>query len=81
MERFYPIGTPGQPWGPEEKAAWLAQRQIQRSYHDEVRARLEGLGPELRVSSYGALSIDPQRYPLLAVAPEAIHSNAVDCPD
>ena len=69
MERFYPIGTPGTPWGPEEKAAWLAQREIQRSYHDEVQARLEGLGPEFRVSSYGALSIDSQRYPLLAVEP------------
>ncbi|MCA9686299.1 MAG: M14 family metallocarboxypeptidase [Myxococcales bacterium] len=69
MDRFYPIGTPGRPWGPDEKAAWLAQREIQRSYHDEVRARLEGLDPALRVSSYGALSIDPERYPLLAVTP------------
>lgn len=65
--RFYPIGTPGQAWGDAEKAQWYESRPIQRSYRDEVLSRLESLGKQLGVEQYGALSIDPERYPLFAV--------------
>lgn len=67
MERFYPIGTPGQPWTAAEKAAWLNTQKIQRSYRDEVLERLERLDSQFVVEPYGALSVDPARYPLLAV--------------
>ena len=67
VERFYPIGTPGEPWTEADKAAWLERRAIQRSYADEVRSKLERLGPGFVVEAYGALSIDPERYPLLVV--------------
>ena len=67
MDRFYPIGTPGQPWTDVEKAAWYDSRRIQRSYRDEVLARLDSLGDGLVVQQYGALSIDRERYPLMAV--------------
>jgi hypothetical protein len=66
MDRFYPIGTPGQPWTDVEKAAWLEGRQVQRSYKDEVLAKLERLGPGFEVERYGGLSIDADRYPLFA---------------
>lgn len=75
MDRFYPIGTPGEPWTDVERAAWLKQRPLKRSYHDEVRIRLEGLGDRFEVRSYGALSHDPQRYPLFAVLPAAPSPN------
>ncbi len=65
--RFYPIGTPGQAWGDAEKAEWLKSRSMDRSYADEVRGRLSDLGTHLEVEQYGALSIDPERYPLFAV--------------
>ena len=65
--RFYPIGTPGQPWTDAERAEWLAAQSIQRSYRDEVLGLLDGLDPAFSVEPYGALSIDPERYPLLAV--------------
>jgi len=68
IERFYPIGTPGQPWTDADRVAWLQRREIQRSYRDEVLAALEGLDPSLAVVQYGALGIDPERYPLLAVS-------------
>lgn len=71
MDRFYPIGTPGEPWTDVERAAWLEQRRVQRSYRDEVRARLEGFGPEVEVRSYGALPHDPDRFPLFAALPSA----------
>jgi len=67
MERFYPIGTPGQPWTTEEKAAWRERQKVQRSYRQEVLDRLEHVDPALVVERYGALSVDPERYPLLAV--------------
>ncbi len=71
-ERFYPIGTPGQPWTQADKEAWLAARVVQRSYADEVRSQLSGLDPRFAVEQYGALSVDPERYPLFfAQASEA----------
>lgn len=69
MDRFYPIGTPGQPWTDDDRATWLAQQEIRRSYQTEVRDALEALGPPWRVERYGALSHDPVRYPLLCAQP------------
>lgn len=71
MQRFYPIGTPGQPWAQAERDAWRAARTTQRSYADEVLARLEGLSERFDVRQYGALTVDPTRYPLYAVLPKA----------
>lgn len=77
VERFHPIGTPGEPWTARDRAAWLEAQTVQRSYRDEVRTKLEriGSGGVFEVSRYGALSIDPERYPLLAA------SNADRVPD
>ena len=47
MERFYPIGTPGQPWTDAEKRQWFEDRTIERSYHDEVVSTIEHLGDAL----------------------------------
>jgi hypothetical protein len=63
----YLIGTPGQPWGEAEKKAWYALQSVQRSYADEVRSRLDALKASFTVEQYGALPIDPERYPLYAV--------------
>ncbi len=67
MERFHPIGVPGEPWGEAEKRQWFEAQSVQRSYRDEVLARLDGLDDTFEVYQYGALSIDPERYPLMAV--------------
>lgn len=70
MERTYPIGTPGEPWGDAEKREWFDQRQVMRSYGDEVLAKVEALrkrDERFEVSQYGALPIDPHRYPLMSV--------------
>ncbi len=66
-EHFYPVGTPGQPWTDSDKMAWRERLEIQRSYQGEVLAKLEGLRQRFSVEQYGALSIDPARYPLFAV--------------
>ncbi len=67
MESFYPIGTPGQPWTTAEREQWLATQRVQRQYRDEVLAKLDALAAPYEVVRYGALSIDPDRYPLFAV--------------
>jgi len=67
IERFYPIGTPGQPWNDSDRRAWFERQRVQRSYRDEVLARLERLDPSFEIEPYGALSVDAERYPLFAV--------------
>ena len=64
---FYPIGTPGQPWGDAERAQWRAAQQRQRSYHDDVVVALEGLEERFEVVQYGQLDYAPDHYPLFAV--------------
>jgi hypothetical protein len=68
MDRCYPIGTPGQPWTDADKATWFARQRRQRSYRDQVLAKLEPLRSRFEVRQYGALGLDPDRYPLFAVA-------------
>ena len=67
MKRFYPIGTPGQPWTDADKAAWRDTQVLQRSYADEVLHKIEHLDSRLESERYGSLSVDRDRYPLLAV--------------
>jgi len=63
----YPIGTPGKKWGEDEKAIWLANQRVKRSYSEQVLARIEPLKEHFDVEQYGALSISPNRYPLYIV--------------
>jgi hypothetical protein len=65
-ESQYPIGTPGQKWGASERSEWLSRQKARRSYADEVLARLERLDDRFERFRYGALSHDPERYPLYA---------------
>ncbi|WP_367345926.1 M14 family metallocarboxypeptidase [Stenotrophomonas bentonitica] len=62
---FYPVGTPGQPWGDAERAAWRARQVVQRSYVDDVVAALNALPEAFTVVQYGDLQAGTDRYPLL----------------
>ncbi|AFC86237.1 M14 family metallopeptidase [Frateuria aurantia] len=66
-EAFFPIGTPGQPWGSEEKARWLATQTRKRSYHDEVVREIDDLRTDFEVSEYGRHTYGHDIYPLYAV--------------
>lgn len=69
---FYAIGTPGMKWGARERAAWLAHAgTVQRSYKEEVLAKIVALKADYDVEQYGALSQDPDRYPLFCVKTRA----------
>ena len=62
----YPIGTPGQKWTDADKAQWLAQVAIKRSYQDEVVSKLAQITGPFEQVQYGALSYDADKYPLFA---------------
>lgn len=63
----YEIGTPGIKWNATEKAAWLAQTTIKRSYLEQVVSHIQTLSEEFDVEQYGALSYSPEKYPLFAI--------------
>ena len=63
----YPIGTPGQPWGPAERAQWLSRQVRRRSYTEEVVSVIRRLAGRFDVEEYGALHYPPDRYALFAV--------------
>lgn len=55
------------PWGSDEKTNWFTQQTIKRSYATDVVTRIEALKAAFEVTQYGALSLDPRRYPLFSV--------------
>ncbi len=67
LSRFYPIGTPGQAWGAEEKAQWRAGQPKQRSYADEVVSKVQALSTDFDVVPYGELDYAPDQYTLFAL--------------
>ena len=70
-QQNYEIGTPGKPWRNEEKASWLSQQTMKRSYQQQVVTKVEAIGQDLSdlliVEQYGALSYDPDTYTLWVV--------------
>lgn len=66
-DAFYPIGTPGQPWGPAEVADWRSRQTRQRSYDADVLRVVEGLRSRFDVVEYGRLHYGADIYPLFAV--------------
>jgi hypothetical protein len=63
----YPIGTPGQPWGEAEVAAWRARQHVQRSYATDVLRRIDLLRAHFDVSQYGQLDYPSGKYSLFAL--------------
>lgn len=70
---FYPIGTPGQVWGPAEHAQWRARQVRQRSYADNVLAAVDRLRHRFEVETYGEVAYADERFPLMAV--RSLHWN------
>jgi len=64
---FYPIGTPGQPWGVAEKAEWLQRQARRRSYRTDVVRAIKPLRARYDVVQYGQVDYGTETYPLLAI--------------
>lgn len=67
----YPIGTPGKPWGAEERAAWLALQTRHRSYSDDVLGTINRLRPRFDVRQYSQVDYHGETFPLFAVRSSA----------
>ncbi|GAA5646143.1 M14 family metallopeptidase [Vibrio proteolyticus] len=63
----YPIGTPGEKWGDAERLAWREHTTIKREYQQQVVPKILALKDAFLVEQYGALSYDPERYPLYCI--------------
>jgi hypothetical protein len=72
----YPVGTPGQPWGPNERAQWLARQVRRRSYADDVLARIDALRPRFDVEEYGRLDYAGESFSLHAIRSRAWREDA-----
>ncbi|WP_214000779.1 M14 family metallocarboxypeptidase [Arsukibacterium sp.] len=65
----YDIGVAGQKWGDAEKTQWLGRQRIQRSYQQQVLAKLEQVTAQFTRQQYGELDYrqyGADRYPLYA---------------
>ena len=72
----YPIGTPGQPWGAAERAAWRARQARQRSYADDVLMAVDRLRDRFDVQQYGTLDAgDDGRFPLYVLRSRNWHDD------
>lgn len=67
----YPIGTPGQPWGPAEITQWRQRLHRQRDHAADVLVPLQAIagtpGAALEALAYGELVHGEDRYPLWAL--------------
>jgi hypothetical protein len=54
-------------WQQAEKDKWYREQIIKRSYRDQVVSKIQKLKTTFEVVQYGALSQDPERYPLFLV--------------
>ncbi len=64
---FYPIGTPGVPWGDAERLAWRERQVRSRRYSDDVVPRVEAMRDRFEVVRYGELDYGGETYPLFAL--------------
>lgn len=65
--QFYPIGTPGKPWGEAELDRWRSSQSQQRRYRDDVVPRIEALASSFETLTYGQLDYDGEHYDLVAL--------------
>ncbi len=64
----FPIGTPGTPWGPEEKQQWRSTQSKRRSYVDAVVSAVQLLSADFEITQYGLLEYAPDgNYALFAL--------------
>jgi Succinylglutamate desuccinylase / Aspartoacylase family len=61
------IGTPGQAWSPSDIAQWRSMQVRQRSYAQEVLAKMDALPGGFEMQTYGELVYASERFPLVAL--------------
>ncbi|WP_166371432.1 M14 family metallocarboxypeptidase [Psychromonas sp. SA13A] len=72
---FYPIGQAGVAWSVNEKQQWANSCVKSRSYQQQVVTLLKQFSTDFELVQYGALTIDPDSYPLYALTNKQWHNN------
>ncbi|MBS1960419.1 MAG: M14 family metallocarboxypeptidase [Bdellovibrionales bacterium] len=54
-------------WNQADKDQWLKEQTVKRSYLDEVVTKIRELGSQYDVVQYGALKMNPTKYPVFVV--------------
>ncbi len=62
------------PWTSADKVNWFQKQTIKRLYSEEVIPKIEALKKDFDVVQYGALSLDPSRYPLFLIKSKNLSS-------
>jgi len=62
----YPVGTPGEPWGENEKNQWRARQVRHRRYDEDVVPRIAALGDRFETLVYGRIDYAGEHYDLHA---------------
>lgn len=63
------------PWGQAEKQNWFLKQKIQRSYLSDVVDKIKSLDKHFDIMTYGALSINPEQYPLYLITSKNLNSS------
>ena len=63
------------PWSDIDKMNWFKEQTIKRSYLSEVVSKIEKLKTSLDVIQYGALSLNPEAYPVFLVSSKSFNAN------
>lgn len=63
----YPIGEFGKKWQDVEKAQWLANQQIKRSYADDVLSQLDALASHFDIEEYAKIEYASGHFPVFAL--------------
>jgi hypothetical protein len=59
--------TLDRPWGQTEKEAWFKAQRVQRSYQDDVVAKIDRLKTSFGVTQYGEIKVGQLMYPLFLI--------------
>ncbi len=54
-------------WGQKEIGNWFAEQSIKRSYPRDVITKINSLKNNFEIIQYGALSLNPEKYPLFLI--------------
>jgi len=64
---YYPVGTPGEPWGTLELEQWRSRQSRLRRYDVDVVPRIDALADRYERIGYGQLDYAGEQYALLAL--------------
>ncbi|MCB0347383.1 MAG: M14 family metallocarboxypeptidase [Bdellovibrionales bacterium] len=62
-------------WNQTDKENWFKKQEVKRSYKNEVVSKILPLASDFDVSTYGALSINPDAYPLYLLKSKHFDAN------